>query len=80
MSSVLRNLTEEDQFCEGNDRRVLHRSTVSVSSSFVPKDMSADGYWEEDGKNTANANTLLFSSLVRRIPPNHIMLLLLLDE
>ncbi|KAK2941931.1 hypothetical protein BLNAU_23167 [Blattamonas nauphoetae] len=48
--------------------------------SFVPKDMSADGYWEEDGKNTANANTLLFSSLVRRIPPNHIMLLLLLDE
>ncbi|KAK2943342.1 hypothetical protein BLNAU_21767 [Blattamonas nauphoetae] len=45
--------------------------------SFVPKDMSADGYWEEDGKNTANANTpALFISLVRRIPPNHIMLLL----
>ncbi|KAK2940190.1 hypothetical protein BLNAU_24903 [Blattamonas nauphoetae] len=63
VSSLCATLLKKTSSGEGNDRRVLHRSTVSVSSSFVPKDMSADGYWEEDGKNTANANTLLFSSL-----------------
>ncbi|KAK2942754.1 hypothetical protein BLNAU_22343 [Blattamonas nauphoetae] len=45
------------------DEYLLPAVYVIFSSSFVPKDMSADGYWEEDGKNTANANTLLFSSL-----------------
>ncbi|KAK2942190.1 hypothetical protein BLNAU_18856 [Blattamonas nauphoetae] len=70
---------QDDSLSSTVSSLVCHRSTPSsiphvdeyplpavyviFSSSFVPKDMSADGYWEEDGKNTANANTLLFSSL-----------------
>ncbi|KAK2941201.1 hypothetical protein BLNAU_23888 [Blattamonas nauphoetae] len=78
-TSTGHSLTGQDSLSSTVSSLVCHRSTPSsiphvdeyllpavyviFSSSFVPKDMSADGYWEEDGKNTANANTLLFSSL-----------------